>query len=224
MNIKYTHFFDDFDSSLVDSVAYDEPTQSAYLDLSDEVYRYDRVPFADVEALVQASSVGRAFNGTFMTKGFKQKFGPGTHLGWLGDITFSKRGVSVTAGSTTVSSDGTLTAPGVVGKNLSYADNAVVDGKPVTENTATGDVRVSLSGPVTNTDGVIHIPLKAPAGLAPTVPVGDELDFTVHFESNGSKTYTVKAASWQEAIGKLGEAAEILGVRVKVTGVFVHLV
>lgn len=211
MNIKYTHFFDDFDSSLVDSVAYDEPTQSAYLDLSDEVYRYDRVPFADVEALVQASSVGRAFNGTFMTKGFKQKFGPGTHLGWLGDITFSKRGVSVTAGSTSVSSDGTLTAPGVVGKNLSYADNAVVDGKPVSEqNAATGDV--------------VRIPLKAPSGLAPTVPVGDELDFTVHFESNGSKTYTVKAASWQEAIGKLGEAAEILGVRVKVTGVFVHLV
>jgi len=222
-DIVYTHLFADFDSSVVDSVWYDEVTQTAYVDLEDRVYKYDSVPFAEVEALVQAPSVGRAFSGNLFNKGFKQKFGPSTFIGNYWEVDEKKR--EEVATSPTVTIDGPVVAyntnsssnPGG-GKNLTYAANAVVDGE-VTNTANSPEVRVSLGG--SKDTQPVRVPLKVPAN-EPVEPA-DEYEFTVHFESNGSKTYTVKAVSWQSAIEKLNEAADILGVRVKVTGVFVHL-
>ena len=221
--VTYTHFFDDFDSSLVDSVAYDSVTQAAFVDLNDEVYRYDKVPFADVEALVQAPSVGRAFNGSFMSKGFKQKFGPGTHLGNWAEIEYEERdkaanaSPSYTFNITAPTSSTGLSNPGGA-KNLTYASGAVVDGQPV-NTTTNGPVRVNLKAEPEKVAEVTHIPLKREEETKQA-----ERKFTVHFESNGPKTYNVEGTDFDSAIAKLHEAAEVLGVDVKVTGVFLHLV
>lgn len=223
---NYTDEFRNVDSSLVYNVWYDRPTASAYVDLQDHVYRYDKVPFEAVEALLAASSIGREFNGSMwgMTKGFKQTYGPGTHIGYQFNISKFKRPAIVSGNGmfTTLTHDGRIyasTGTSTVGtpKGLTYSDSAVVDGKPVSEQ------RVDLkpvSDPVTILDAD-NEPVR--------VPLKDEPDntvkaskFTVHFLSNGEKTYTTEAASVEDAIKNLNDAAEILGVNVKVTGVFHH--
>ena len=213
--ITYTDFFDDFSSSLVDSVAYDRPTQAAYVDLNDEVYRYDNVPVEAVEALVNADSVGRAFNGSFMSRGFKQKFGPGTHIGNWASLSYEERPSAPVVSSTTSTN-------GLVGKNLTYAPNATVDGQTISDNVVTPDeVRVSLGVPTT-TANPVRVALKVPSNEVPDT--AGSRKYTVHFESNGEKTHTLEATSVEDALKQVASAADMLGVRVKVTGVFVHLV
>lgn len=245
----FTHRFVGLDSSLVWNVWYDADTNTAYVDLQDWIYAYSAVPLSAVQTLVGADSIGRAFNGFFFssTKGFKQIYGPGKALGARGDINKIDRATLTT---TTLTHDGrvfstgtttTTTSGGLVGKNLTYSNSAVVDGKPIQAtpfvNQGVSDealdevapVRVPLKPASEYPDGPfggrkdeeVRVPLKAPANEP--VEVSNDYEFTVHFESNGSKTYTTRANDWHAAVKNLHDAADILGVRVKVTGVFVHL-
>lgn len=93
--------------------------------------------------------------------------------------------------------------PGVVPKNLTYAPDARVT-----------DVTLHTSDPKT-------VPLKT--GVAPEPTSLPKRTHTVHFESNGSRTYTLEASSVEQAVEALQEVANMLGVSAKVTGVFVHL-
>lgn len=200
-NYQYTHAFEDLGSSLVWDVWYDEPTKTAYLDLNGEVYAYENVPFDAVETLVQASSVGRAYNGTLFNKGFKQSYGPGTHIS---DVSYFSVNAAEREAATTAA------APGVVPKNLTYAPNASAShvGAYVSlgnsNTTATPAPRVRLATDEANPE--VH-----------------KRAMTVHFESNGSRTHSLRAESVDEAVDAVKKVAEMLGVNVMVTGVFVHL-
>lgn len=90
-------------------------------------------------------------------------------------------------------------APGVVPKNLTYAPDATI---------ATAEA-----------------PAPAPyISLRAAEPVeAEKRTHTVHFESNGSKTYSLEAVSVDAAVAALNELTEMLGISVKVTGVFVHI-
>lgn len=186
--INYTHEFEALDSELVYDVWYDERDRKAYVNLHDNIYAYSGVSLDDVLTMVNADSIGRAYNGSLMQKGFKRKFGLVENLGPEFNLNIVERDL-VTA------------APGVVPKNLTYAEDAKVDGLAPAKT-------VPLRPVPTNT-------ANAPAAAKRTM--------TVHFESNGSKTYRTEAATIDEAVAALDEIAEMLGVRLDVTGVFVHL-
>lgn len=232
--IDYTHEFNDFDSSLVDNVWYDETTQKAAIDLNDSIYVYSNVPLSAVEDLVSSSSIGRAFNGQFMSTGFKKKFGPGEYVGGYYDVDLVERGqVAATAPTLTSNPNltNTTTTNGLVGKNLTYANTATLDGAPVNPN------YVNLHAEPEPTKGGKHlgesvepvrIPLKVDIDTANdalnALVTASKTSYTVHFESNGPKTYDVEATAIEDAVDSLLLAAEILDVDVTVTGVFVHFV
>ena len=201
--IKYTTAHEELDSSLVWDVWYDAETRKAYVNLETVVYAYSDVPASAVDALVYAPSIGRHYNGSvFGAKGFKREFGPGEKLGYLADLTLREREVALASGGT-ITASGNLAAPGVVGKNLTYAPNA----KVTTTDSNTANGRVSLR--------VIED--------ANAAPVVHKRAMTVHFESNGSRTHSLRAESVDEAVDAVKEVAKMLGVNVMVTGVFVHL-
>lgn len=202
--INYTHEFQNLDSELVYDVWYDVRDSKAYVNLHDNVYEYSDVLLSDVEDMVEASSIGRAYNGSFMNKGFKQKFGPGENLGRANHLRYVKREPAMAPG-------GFVSAPGVVPKNLTYADDALVVNEGTTGNTSGNSLAFTPNKTV---------PLRP---VAESKPASTQRTMTVHFESNGSKTYTTEAGSVDEAVAGLDEVADMLGVRVDVTGVFVHL-
>lgn len=198
--LLYTTAHEDLDSELVYDVLYDADTREAHVNLQGQFYTYSDVPAHEVDALVNANSVGRAFNGSFMSKGFKQKFGPGQKRY---STTISKRELVV------------ANAPAGTPKDLTYAPNAIVDGKPVSPDA----VRVSLGYPQTtaSTNRVSLTVADEPVELP-------KFKHTVHFNSNGARTYALEASSVDEAVEELQKVAAMLGVEAKVTGVFVHLV
>ena len=205
-DLYYTHAFEDLDSELVWDVYYDEKPQQAHVNLQDIIYTYDNVPFAAVEALVQASSIGREFNGTlFGVKGFKRTFGPGTKHGYTESVTFREREKAVATrfaeGGYVSAPAGNSAFPGVVPKNLTVNPNASSTGKTVPLKTDVASTNAALES-------------QKPKGT-----------YTVHFESDyrGSKTYTTETVSVDAAVAELLDVTKRLGLSVKVTGVFVHL-
>jgi hypothetical protein len=181
----YTTAHEALNSDLVYDVYYDAKTQEAHVSLQGTIYTYANVPAHAVDALVNAASIGMAFNGTLFNKGFKQTYGPGTRQFNANHLIVREL---ATAGAATP-------------KNLTYAADAVVDGRPV-EPSAN---RISLV--------VVDEPVELP-----------KFKHTVHFNSNGARTYALEASSVDEAVEELQQVASMLGVEAEVTGVFVHLV
>jgi hypothetical protein len=184
----FTTAHEALNSDLVYDVYYDAKTQEAHVSLQGTIYTYADVPAHAVDALVNAASIGRAFNGTLFNKGFKQTYGPGKRQ----DATMLNERELVTAGAATP-------------KNLTYAADAVVDGKPVDPSILRFPPRISLV--------VVDEPVELP-----------KFKHTVHFNSNGARTYALEASSVDEAVEELQQVASMLGVEAEVTGVFVHLV
>lgn len=186
-NFTYTHTRR-VDSSAVDEVYYNENTKELAVDLHDEVYVYPNVPLARYEALVGASSVGRAF------REVKRDYGPSSYLGYATQVNY----VRETTKAPSMAAVGTP-------KGLTYAEDAVVDGRPVA---SPNEVRVDL-------------------GLAPVAaPGGVKFRHAVYFEveglGNGSKVYNVEAGSVNEAVEALSEATAALGLDVNVKEVRVY--
>lgn len=202
--IRYTTAHEELDSSLVWDVWYDAETRKAYVNLEDVVYAYSDVPASAVDALVYAPSIGRHYNGSvFGAKGFKREFGPGEKLGYLADLTLREREVALASGGNIAAP--TTMASGLVGKNLTYAEGATVTNAP----TNTANTRINLR--------VIE---EANKSLVSKMP---KRTMTVHFESNGSRAHTLEAATIDEAVAEVNKVADMLGVTLKVTGVFVHI-
>jgi hypothetical protein len=186
----YTTAHEALNSDLVYDVYYDAKTQEAHVSLQGTIYTYANVPAHAVDALVNAASIGMAFNGTLFNKGFKQTYGPGT---------------SDSSTRTMLNERELATAGAATPKNLTYAADAVVDGRPVDPSILRIPPRISLV--------VVDEPVELP-----------KFKHTVHFNSNGARTYALEASSVDEAVEELQQVASMLGVEAEVTGVFVHLV
>lgn len=110
--IEYTHYDNRLPvSEVVDDIWYNQNNETLFVDLDDAVYAYEGVPFSVYEEFTKASSLGRFY--TSRVKGQYKSF-------YFGNAyALDEHEVKVKS------------AP--VPKNLTYAADAVVDGKPLSE-------------------------------------------------------------------------------------------
>lgn len=194
-DFTYTHTAP-VNSSAVDEVWYNVDTKELAVCLHGDVYVYEGVPFDRYQNLVYAMSVGRAF------RNIKKDYGPSEYLGDEAYLTIEKKVYDAPDMSGDFADHTKARQVAGTPKNLTYAEDAVVDGKPV------GDTGNS-SGP--------HLSMTPAGDNAATYRM------TVHFESNGAeRTHSLTAADVDEAARRLEEVADALGVEVVVKGVFVH--
>jgi hypothetical protein len=178
-------------SSAVDTVYYNSHNHQLAVALkSGDVYLYEKVPSSVYDGYLTAWSAGR-----YYAKNIKPVYGPGKHLGYNADDEFQRYSVPAPdMGAVNADSDDAGEAKGTP-KGLTYAKDAVVDGKKV----------VSLA--------------------TAAVSDSNTLRHTVYFrvgDSDEHKRYDVQARNVDEALRDLNDIASKLGVNLRATGVRVH--
>lgn len=183
------------DSSLVTGLWYNRDESQLAVALNEEVYVYDDVPVSEFDNLRYASSVGRKY------RDIKRNYGPGQYLGWVPDLEIEEKTYDAPSmDAVEVSSTGSVEAIVGTPKGLTYAVDAVVDGKPIND-----ERKFDLSVDAT--------------------PSGEKFQHTVVFEVDGlptRKSYNVEVGSVNEAIEALEEATAALGIDVNVKMVTVY--
>ena len=168
-------------SSALNAVHFDSGNGAVAVELkSGEVYVYDGLANEDWSAFKNAWSKGRHY-----ALVIKRRFGPGEYIGDAEEVTYSVPAADM----------GTVGTP----KNLTYADDAKVDGEPVGNST----------GPHT----------RVTLGVVPSAQRKHTVSFTVNGYDD-VKTYEVAADNVEEAAASVRGLGDQLGLTFNVKGVY----
>lgn len=193
--LVYTDKWDGY-SHAVETAIYDADTKTFAVELaSGSVYAYKNVPEHVWNSFKASISKGRFYNKTI-----KKDYGPGTELDEWAVEEADKRAYNAPDMGSVTATAGSLGLTGTP-KNLTYAADAKVDGKPVAEQ------RYSL---VTN--------------LQPAL-LEDRLDHTVRFtvgDNTEVKSYRFNAESVADAVAVVNGLGDAMGLEFKVTEVVTH--
>lgn len=181
-DVTFTDSFES-DSSAVDAAYYNQKDRTLVVDLHNSLYKYEGVGQYTWDNFKNATSKGRYYIGTI-----KPNYGPSEFLGFEHEADYDE------VENTYEAADfGPVGTP----KNLTYAENAVVDG---------------VSAASTRTDNYLSL---TPASNAEAAPEGYRTGVT--FETpHGTKKHEVFATSALDARFKVEELASVLGVTVTV--------
>lgn len=192
-DFEYTHN-PRVNSSAVDEVWYNADNKELAVNLHDEVYVYQNVPFARYQALVFAGSVGRAF------REVKRDYGPSEYLGYRSDLDIEQKSYAAPDMSGGYARGGLVTTPRTVIHDATKSEPVNTNDEPV--NTAGGPSE--------------YVSLKVE-------DVTTSRNHRVVFETeHGVKTHDVPAESVDEAKAVVENLATLLGVDAKVKEVTVY--